>query len=334
MKKRRMTAAVCLLSLLYALSGGTGASAYDTVKAVIPVNCQDVSAADSHVYEICIESENNLAPVPVSDTLKIEENGTGYFELNITEPGTFVYQIYEVAGSDSNVRYDSMIYEVTLFVENTTDDALAYAIYAKEAGKDSKAEKLQFHNVLTSEGLVLTTTAPAQTTLPDYSQTTPAAVTTFSTNSTAAGSVSSTTVTTLTTSTAFTGSTDTTVLSIGSDTTSLPAENTTSSTENGNGTTDVIVTDTIPGTSDETGSTGTKPTADTVTQSSAVTTSAPGQTTVSTTDKFTGFVDTVLTGDTFPAHTVRITMLVAILVAVSAFLFKRDRNEEEDENES
>ena len=122
-------------------------------------------------------------------------------------------------------------------------------------------------------------------------------------------------------------------MSYGSDTTSLPAGNTTSSTEYG-GTTDVTATDLIPGSSDETGQTGTEQTADTVTQTTAAATSKPGQTTVSTTDRFTGCVETVLTGDTFPAHTVRITMLIAILVAVSTFLFKRDRREEEDENES
>ena len=66
-----------------------------------------------------------------------------------------------------------------------------------------------------------------------------------------------------------------------------------------------------------------------VTTTSDVTTSKSDQ----TDNPITGFIDNVLTGDSFPAHAVRMTMLSLVLITISTFLFKRDNNEEEDKNE-
>ncbi|MBR5166393.1 MAG: hypothetical protein IKW87_12695 [Ruminococcus sp.] len=69
------------------------------------------------------------------------------------------------------------------------------------------------------------------------------------------------------------------------------------------------------------------------------TTTAAATTAVTTTEKKSSentvqeYIGTVLTGDTFPAHTVRIIMLAAIAAAVLAFLFKR-RSSEEEENQN
>ena len=66
-----------------------------------------------------------------------------------------------------------------------------------------------------------------------------------------------------------------------------------------------------------------------VTSATAVTTSGSDN----TNNQITEFIDSVLTGDSFPAHAVRMTMFSSILIAISTFLFKRDNNEEEDKNE-
>jgi hypothetical protein len=67
----------------------------------------------------------------------------------------------------------------------------------------------------------------------------------------------------------------------------------------------------------------------------AVATNAEGTTNAgkSADRKISDFIDTVLTGDSFPAHTVRITMLGAFLTATVSYLCKRRRDEEDDSDD-
>ena len=230
--KKFIPAVVCLLSLFVLFSGAYTAFAYDAITVNIPVNCIEVYGNNTHTYEVKIEPENEDTPAPVSDVLTISEDGSGSFEINLTEPGTSHYNVYEIAGSDANIQYDSSSYEIVLYAENTEDDGLRYAITAYMKGTDSKSEQISFQdNVL-------------------YEKRT------------------------------FSSETTTTV----SETTTTAAEVTTS---------------------------------------------------VTTKEQTTEFkiMNSILTGDTFPAHAIRLVMLVSALTAIFAFLFKRNHEEEEDENE-
>ena len=240
--------AVCLLSIILFFVGSFKAFAYTTIGAEIPVNCLGVSDDNTHIYTIKIESENDNSPAPNSDTLEISENGTGRFEINISEPGTYNYKIYEIAGDNTNIEYDSNIYHVTLFVENSTEDELIYTVIATIVGKDGKPEKIDFEDAVLSDNDSQTTTTIITTTVPD-----------------------TTTVT--------------------------------------------------------------ETTADSTPQTTAVTTTVTTTSISDTDNPFTGFIDSVLTGDSFPVHAVRMVMLSSIMIAISTFLFKRDNNEEEDKNE-
>ena len=199
-----------------------------------------------------IEAENNTSPIPKSEMLEITENGTGKFEIAINEPGTFVYKVYEKEGNEPDINYDKNIYNITVFVEDVSDNTLKYAVVAKMEGKDEKQVAIEFENAVRVE--------------------------TGTTTSTTTNSV--TTVTTLTTTKTETSS-----------------DTSTSITE----------------------STTTKATT-TVTTSTVVSTS----TTVQTANQITGFITSVLTGDDFPSHAIRIVMLSAILIAISTLLFKRN----------
>lgn len=147
---RRITTAtfMCLFLLFIFFLAKTRVYAYATIGAKIPVSCIDVSSDDMYIYEIKIESESEDSPEPTHDILKIMENSTGYFEINITEPGTFNYRIYEVEGNDTSVKYDRNIYSINVFVENSTEDNLTYAIVAKIIGRDNKPENIEFQNVM------------------------------------------------------------------------------------------------------------------------------------------------------------------------------------------
>ena len=244
------TATLCLLSCFVFPFYSISASAYVTIEAEIPVYCLEVTDSGNHIYQIKIESENNVSPAPKSDILEITENGTGKFEIDIDEPGTYQYRIYEKTGYDSNIKYDDNIYTVTVFVETISDDDLKYAVVAKIIGKDEKPDCIEFENIVYGDSETVTTTIPV-TTVPTETTTTAATEKT-------------------TTATKVTTEVTTTVTTTKSDNTDNP---------------------------------------------------------------ITGFIDSVLTGDSFPAHAVRLTMLASVLIAISTFLFKRDNSEEEDKNE-
>lgn len=253
--------AVCLLSCFVFPFLEIRALAYVTLEAEIPVTCLEIPDGTTHTYTIIIESENEVSPVPKSDTLEITENGTGKFEIDIDEPGTFVYKVYEKEGNEPDIKYDKNIYSVTVFVEDVSDSTLKYAVVAKIDGKDEKPDKIKFENAVEAETYIVTTTT----------------------------------------------------------TNSVPTETTVTTTN----------TDKSSDTStDDSESTAAKVTT-AVTSATAVTTSGSDN----TNKQITEFIDSVLTGDSFPAHAVRMTMFSSILIAISTFLFKRDNSEEEDKNE-
>ena len=150
MKASQITASVfveCLLSLYFFAQGAFMARAYAPLKAEIPVLCQDVTARETQIYQIEINPENELMPAPVSGSIAVAENSTGKFEIEITEPGTYRYLISENAGSDTDIRYDDSVYEVTVFVENGAGDSLVCAVIANTLGRAEKAEQISFQNL-------------------------------------------------------------------------------------------------------------------------------------------------------------------------------------------
>ncbi len=235
MRKTVSAAVICLLSFITPVCGALRANAYEMINAEIPVKCIRTAADDTSDYVIKIEAENEDSPMPVSDTLTLSETDTGNFEINVTEPGTFYYKIYELQGSDKNKEYDNGIYDITLFVEHDEKNELTYSVVASQADNGAKTDKIVFKDYVLSAELTRTT------------------------------AVSVTTVTSTTT---------------------------------------------------------------------AVNTTAALTTSIRDEEKtITEFIGSVLTGDSFPAHTLRTAIIILLLTAISAFLFKRDQSEEEDKNE-
>ncbi len=172
-------AAVCLLSFVFVFAGGTSASAYESFTAEVPVSCFFDADNITGAYTIAIEAVTSITPEPVPGELIISDSGYDSFGLVISEPGTFIYRVYEVEGDDPGVDYDRRVYTLTLFVENDDDGGLRYAITAALEGSDDKVEQVDFRNkvlpdevVTTTTSTTITTTAPetivttVQTTLP------------------------------------------------------------------------------------------------------------------------------------------------------------------------
>lgn len=141
-------AALCLLSALTPLS----VNAYEAVNAKIPVSCLDAANGRRHTYTIKMEPENEYCPAPVSDTLEITEAESSFFELDITEPGTFNYKIYEFPGQSTDIQYDTNVYNITVYTVIDSNDELNYSIIAHTGENDSKSGEIVFENQIRHSG--------------------------------------------------------------------------------------------------------------------------------------------------------------------------------------
>lgn len=175
---------IVLLSVCMMTQAAEPAEAYSSVDTAIPVSCLPVERDTAHTYTIKIDRVSKDAPKPKEDTLQILEDGTGAFEISITEPGTFLYKIYEKDGGNSRIRYDATVYNVTVYVETASDDALRYAVSVTDEKTGLKPDKVEFANIVLGDQDVVTTaaseviddqtqdrqtTTAVTTTLPDFS---------------------------------------------------------------------------------------------------------------------------------------------------------------------
>lgn len=163
MQRLFCTVVISILSVFVLSFYTLPVSAYTTISAEIPVFCLEIPDDETHLYRIKIESENEISPVPKSDLLEITDNGTGKFEIDINEPGTFAYRVYEIAGDEEAVQYDTNVYSVTVFAENMDETGLRYAVTAEIIGQDGKQDRIAFGNTIEKPPVPETTepTAPA-----------------------------------------------------------------------------------------------------------------------------------------------------------------------------
>ena len=166
MKRLRITLAafLCLVCLAAVFSSSLTAGAYTPIKAVIPISCLKVSDSGASTYEIQIEQESPDAPMPNEKAIQVAQNGKGSFTIDITEPGTYRYRIFEKAGNDPNINYDKRTYIAAVFVENGADGKLVYSLSVSEFGKDSKLDGVDFKNEAAAEHTQTTPTPVASKT--------------------------------------------------------------------------------------------------------------------------------------------------------------------------
>lgn len=119
---------------------------YTPVEAVIQVFCLEINGNADCVYKVAIEPGNDNAPVPESETIVVQNGGIGEFKIRMTEPGTYVYKIYELAGSDGEIIYDDTVYYVTVFVTHSDEEGLKYSVSAAASDSTGKPDTVEFSN--------------------------------------------------------------------------------------------------------------------------------------------------------------------------------------------
>lgn len=93
-----------------------------------------------------MESLDISSPAPDSDRMLIRESDSGVFNIEITEPGTYVYKIYEIPGYEQNIIYDDSVYYATVYVVSAEDNNLVYSISVREENSEYKSDNVKFVN--------------------------------------------------------------------------------------------------------------------------------------------------------------------------------------------
>ena len=131
---------------------------YKPVKAHISFDCKKTDGMEDTTYQISIKSETESSPIPEKDTVTVNSSGKGEFVVNITEPGNYKYLLYQIKGSEKNVKYDETKYDVHVNVISSDNGELTYTVSVTFADTDEKPESVKFQNI--SVGSEKSTEAP------------------------------------------------------------------------------------------------------------------------------------------------------------------------------
>ncbi len=147
---RLMTAFLVVMGFLCAFVSDFSAKAafqYNPVKAHIAFDCKKTDGVEEAVYQISIKSDAESAPIPEKDTVTVNNSGKGEFVINITEPGNYKYTLFQIKGSDENIKYDETKYDVHVNVLTNENGDLTYSVFVTYADTDDKPESVEFQNV-------------------------------------------------------------------------------------------------------------------------------------------------------------------------------------------
>ncbi|MBQ6555296.1 MAG: hypothetical protein IJL89_08695 [Firmicutes bacterium] len=116
---------------------------YGTFTAEVPVSFTSTSKTDS--CTAVMETKNN-SPAPYESELNIAKDSEEEFKIDISEPGTYRYTVYQKPGNNTNITYDDTVYTVTVFVTVNKNNTLKYAIVAATNKSMEKPDKIEFKN--------------------------------------------------------------------------------------------------------------------------------------------------------------------------------------------
>lgn len=135
--KKRYIIQLFLVSL-FSLIPLQSVSAKEAVSIEIPV---ELMLNKQHTQgQVELKATNPDAYLPSTNPMTI--NGQGTITLNYTQTGTYTYQLHQLAGNDSAIKYDTTVYHITVFIGTDTHVVTIY----KEGSSDKDAKAI-FNNV-------------------------------------------------------------------------------------------------------------------------------------------------------------------------------------------
>lgn len=121
-------------------------TSYTPVSAQIPFQCRKPDIDREMPYTIILDTVSTNAPQPKASKLSLIGGQNGNFEINVTEPGTYIYRIAQKKGSVEKAVYDEKEYDVYLYVTNDDSKELAYTLSVVERNTANKPDDIVFAN--------------------------------------------------------------------------------------------------------------------------------------------------------------------------------------------
>lgn len=113
-------------------------SAREAVSIQIPV---ELTINKQHTQgQVELKATSPDAYLPSTNPMTV--NGQGTITLNYTKTGTYTYQLRQIAGNDSAIKYDETVYHITVFIGTDT-----HVITIYKDGSSEKDAKAIFNNV-------------------------------------------------------------------------------------------------------------------------------------------------------------------------------------------
>ena len=137
---RKLIKTIVLLLLLTAVAVPVLAlAAGGSVTAQIPFTVKKTPGT------VVIEAVSEGAPMP--DPAKVENTSGGAFEIAFTEPGDYFYRVFQQEGRDKVEFYDTIEYDVGVYVMYDSDGGLTSSVVVSVPGQTKKPENgIEFIN--------------------------------------------------------------------------------------------------------------------------------------------------------------------------------------------
>ena len=144
---------ICTLSFFVFFNECVNVGSYNAITAQIPVKCVYMPEFDDYTYDLSIEPVSDGSPIPNERNLSVLHDNTGVFTINVSQPGTFRYKIFESYTDDEiiiqdgiiyNIQHDMSVYYITLFVTENDDGKMNYSITATADENEFKTDSVKF----------------------------------------------------------------------------------------------------------------------------------------------------------------------------------------------
>ena len=137
-----------LISITTAVYNPARICAADTgdksVTARIPISCEGKNTTETFQYQL--QGEKTEYEKIERPELSLKDGEESEFLITYTYPGTYHYTVSQVMGKDDKTTYDGTIYQVDVYVTETTEDALSTQPIVYQKGSEEKEDKLIFKN--------------------------------------------------------------------------------------------------------------------------------------------------------------------------------------------
>lgn len=138
---------LCVTMLIPSVNVYANDAGMKSVTAHIPVVCvckNAKNADEDFIYTL--KPASAMYQIVNTTELKLSGGKDGSFDVTYTYPGTYRYTVSQEAGKDSDITYDTVVYDAVVYVTEDSTGKLAAEVVAYKSGSNEKADKIVFNN--------------------------------------------------------------------------------------------------------------------------------------------------------------------------------------------